>query len=80
MFLLIITIINIIIIIIDTFACNTNFGCQSDWPDMVRYARSLNVDIKYVHDKAMVLTKGSWCDNQCDLQKKLYQLCVERDI
>ena len=47
---------------------------------MVRYARSLNVDIKYVNDKAMALVKGTWCDNQCELQKKLYQLCVERDV
>ena len=49
-----------------------------DWPDMVRYARSLNVDIKYVNDKAMALIKGTWCENQWDLQKKLYQLCLER--
>ena len=50
-------------------ACNTNFGCQSDWPDMVRYARSLNVDVKYVNDKAMAHIKGTWYDNQCELQK-----------
>ena len=30
--------------------------------------------------KAMVLIKGKWCDNQCELQKKLYQLCVEKDV
>ena len=43
---------------------------------MVRYARSLNVDVKYVNDKAMAHIKGTWYDNQCELQKKLYHLAL----
>ena len=31
-----------------------SFGCQSDWPDMVRYCRKLNVCVKCLNDIAVV--------------------------
>ena len=30
------------------------FGCQSDWPDMLRYARKLGVIDTYFNEKAIV--------------------------
>ena len=42
--------------------------------------QKLDVDVEYVNDKAMVIIRGEWCDIQFELQKKLHQLCVERDV
>ena len=39
---------------------HTKYGCQSDWPDMVRYARKLNVSVIF-NDDDMVCIK---CDDQ----------------
>ena len=38
---------------------HTKYGCQSDWPDMVRYARKLNVSVIYnEEDMACIKCEG----------------------
>eukprot|EP00795_Rhopilema_esculentum_P017892 gene17892-biopygen2686 len=37
----------------------TKFGCQSDWPDLLRYARKLDVSIEFRQGKAGVIINGS---------------------
>ena len=49
------------------------FGCQLDWPDMVRYARSLNVHVVIKEDKAAVKKDDKCYDDSNKLQKVLYQ-------
>ena len=34
--------------------CKSMFGCQSDWPDMVRYARNLNVHVVLKEHKVVL--------------------------
>ena len=58
---------------------HNNFGCQSDWPDMVRYARKLNVQVKFIENEAVVIYDGMVLPNH-NLQKKLFDLCVRRDL
>ena len=33
----------------------TNFGCQSDWPELLRYARKLDISIVFRDGKAGVI-------------------------
>ena len=35
----------------------TRFGCQSDWPDMLRYSRKLGVKVIFRNGKAEVTYK-----------------------
>eukprot|EP00795_Rhopilema_esculentum_P017880 gene17880-biopygen1733 len=40
----------------------TKFGCQSDWPDLLRYARKLDVSIEFRQGKAGVIINGEFFD------------------
>ena len=61
--------------------CGSKFGCQSDWPDLLRYSRKLNVTITFEEGDAVVKDKnGSSLDQGANLCKSLYNLSVKRDI
>ena len=49
---------------------NTYYGCHSDWPVLLRYARKIYVEIHLVNDEAKVLCDGAYLDNE-KLQKCL---------
>ena len=54
------------------------FGCQSDWTDMLRYARKLGVIVTYFNEKAIVRIGDKRFDDSCSLQKVLFRLTVGR--
>ena len=56
------------------------FGCQSDWPDMLRYAKKLGVIVTYFNEKAIVRFGDKHFDDSCSLQKVLFRLTVHRDF
>ena len=58
----------------------TLFGCQSDWPDMLRYARKLGVIVTYFNEKAIVRIGDKRFDDSCSLQKVLFRLTFDRDL
>ena len=58
----------------------TLFGCQSDWPDMLRYARKLGVIVTYFNEKAIVRIGDKRFDDSCSLQKVLFRLIVDHDL
>ena len=58
----------------------TSFGCQSDWPDMLRYARNVNVDVLFKEDVAVIKIADSYYDDNCALQKVIFDSTVERDL
>ena len=58
----------------------TLFGCQSDWPDMLRYARKLGVIVTYFNEKAIVRIGDKRFDDSCNLPKVLFRLTVDRDL
>ena len=58
----------------------TNFGCQSDWPDLLRYARKLDVSIEFRQGKAGVIINGEFFDEGAPLQKLLFKQTVNRDL
>ena len=51
----------------------TKFGCQSDWPDLLRYARKLDVSIEFRQGKAGVIINGEFFDEGAPLQKLLFK-------
>ena len=64
----------------DSYLCtSTYYGCQSDWPDMVRYARKLNIGVRFVNDEAVAIFDNYVLPNR-DLQKRLYQICIKQDL
>ena len=60
--------------------CNTKFGCQSDWPEMVRYARKLGVKVVFENDTAVVMLNDTIISQGSQLQKSLYALCTKKDL
>ena len=58
----------------------TNFGCQSDWPDLLRYARKLDVSFEFRQGKAGVIINGKFFDQGAPLQKLLFKQTVNRDL
>ena len=58
----------------------TNFGCQSDWPDLLRYARKIDVSIEFRQGKAGVITNWEFFDEGAPLQKLLFKQTVYRDL
>ena len=58
----------------------TYFGCQSDWPEMVRYARKLEVFVVYREEKAAILMDGMILDENSCLQKFLFKRTVLKNI
>ena len=59
---------------------HTNFGCQSDWSDLLRYARKLDVSIELRQGKAGVIINGEFFDEGAPLQKLLFKQTVNRDL
>ena len=59
---------------------NTSFGCQSDWPDLLRYARKLDISIVFRDEKAGVILDGKFYDDTSSLQKILFNHTVKRDL
>ena len=60
--------------------CKTAFGCQSDWPEMLRYARKLNVEVIFNNGKACVKSGDTIFNDTNNLQKRLFKLCINRDV
>ena len=50
----------------------TRFGCQSDWPDMLRYSRKLGVKVIFRNGKAEVTYKDLILDETPTLQKDCF--------
>ena len=49
----------------------TRFGCQSDWPDMLRYAPKLGVKVFLRNGKAVITHNDLILDETPTLQKRL---------
>ena len=58
----------------------TVFGCQSDWPDMLRYSRKLNVDVIFEGGEVCIRSGEKIFHDSDKLQKRLFKLCVDRDV
>ena len=58
----------------------TNFGCQSDWPELLRYARKLDISIVFRDKKADIILDGKFYDDTSSLQKILFHYTVKRDL
>ena len=59
----------------------TSYGCQSDWPELVRYAKKINVYIKFENDCAVISVEDGTVFPTCGkLQNTLYKHCVKDDI
>ena len=58
---------------------NTYYGCHSDWPALLRYARKIDVEIHFVNDEAKVLCDGAYLDNE-KLQKRLLKHTIKYHI
>ena len=61
-------------------ATHSNFGCQSDWPDMARYARKLNVSVAYNRENLVVILANGVEIYGSNLQQQLYEICVRDDL
>ena len=51
-----------------------------DWPEMLRYARKLNVEIIFNNGKACVKSGDTIFNDTNNLQKRLFKLCINRDV
>ena len=58
----------------------TRFGCQSDWPDMLRYSRKLDVKVIFRNGKAEVTYKDLILDETPTLQKRLFRITIDSDL
>ena len=57
-----------------------SFGCQSDWPDMVRYCRKLNVCVKFLNDIAVVSDADGNILNAKKLCFELINVSIKSDL
>ena len=60
--------------------CGTTFGCQSDWPDFVRYCRLAEVRAIFVDNVAKLIIGDVEVSYDSTLQKKLYRLFVKKEL
>ena len=58
----------------------TRFGCQSDWPDMLRYACKLGVKVIFRNGKAEITHNDLTLDEIPKLQKRLFRTTIDRDL
>ena len=58
----------------------TRFGCQSDLPDMLRYARKLGVKVFLRNGKAVITHNDLILDETPTLQKRLFRITIDRDL
>ena len=64
----------------DFLKSKSSFGSYSDWLEMLRYVRKIDVRDCFLDDNAMMLVNGKWLDDKCDLQKALFNITVEREL
>ena len=50
----------------------TRFGCQSNWPDMLRYARKLGVKVIFSNGKAEIVYDDLTLNTTPKLQSRLF--------
>ena len=60
--------------------CGTSFGCQSDWPDLVRYCRIAGTKLIYENNVAKVVIKNQVVSYNPNLQKKLYKCFINKEL
>ena len=58
----------------------TYFGCQSDWPDMLRYCRKLNVMVTLENDIAIVVSKNGIILDNRNLSKQLLKVVTAENV
>ena len=58
----------------------TRFGCQSDWPDILRYARKLGVKMIFRNGKAEITHNDLTLDETPKLQNRLFRITIDRDL
>ena len=58
----------------------TKSECQSDWPDLPRYARKLVVSIEFRQGKTGAIIHCKYFDETAPPQKSLFQQTVNRDL
>ena len=58
----------------------TRFGCQSDWPAMLRYARKLGVKVIIRNGKAEITHNDLTLDETPKLQNRLFRITIDRDL
>ena len=56
----------------------TNYGGQSDWPDLVRYARKMGVKINFIENVAMVKIGETWHVN--NIRQLLIQFILKKNL
>ena len=56
---------------------NSSFGGQSDWPELLRYARKVDVSIKFENNFAIVIINNEKFHEPHNMQKLLYGHCIE---
>ena len=60
--------------------CDTKFGCQSDWPEMVRYSRKLGVKVLFRNNTAVVMFDNTVIKQGKQLQSSLYKIGTRNDL
>ena len=58
----------------------TRFGCQSDWPDVLRYSRKLGVKVIFRNGKAEVTYEDLILDETPTLEKRLFRITIDSDL
>ena len=62
------------------FKATTKFGCETDWISLLRYCRKLGVTMKWVGGQAKVQIGNNFYDDEENLKKRLFNLCIEKKI
>ena len=60
--------------------CKSFYGCQSDWPDLVRYIRKLRLLLDLVDDRVIITNEDGKVVPEVKMQQSLYMDCVKRDV
>ena len=60
--------------------CGTSFGCQSDWPDLVRYCRIADVQLIFENNIAKLVIKNELVKYSPSLQKRIYKCFIEKEL
>ena len=56
--------------------CQTSFGCQSEWVDLLRYTRKIAANLENRNDKVIVLKSCTEVKTLPTLQRALYNHCI----
>lgn len=60
--------------------CGTSFGCQSDWPDLLRYCRLAEIQIIFEQNVAKLKIGNEVVSYSSNLQKRLYKCFVNKEL